>query len=125
MPDDGVNQMSDEEIAATAINHWKRYLSLSKELLKFIDKEDMETFMMVVKDRGKLVDKIKTLPSTEYRKTDEFKELAEKMIPLDREIMYKARGWLTKARRQNSVVRSYDIETSLAMTQSLSFNQKY
>lgn len=125
MPDDGVNQMSDEEIAVTAIKHWKRYLSLSKELLKFIDKEDMETFMMVVKDREKLVNTIKTLPSTEYRKTDEFKELAEKMIPLDREIMYRARGWLTKARRQNSVVRSYDIETSLAMTQSLSFNQTY
>lgn len=122
MPDD---EMSDEEILQEALRLWKRYLSLSKELLKFIDKEDMDTFMMVVKDRGKLVDEIKQLPSTEYRKSDEFKKLGEQIMPLDREIMYKARGWLTKARRQNSVVRSYDIETSLAMTQSLSFNKKY
>ena len=128
MPEDGdkgVNPMSDEEILQEALRLWKRYLSLSKELLKFIDKEDMDTFMMVVRDRGKLVEEIKQLPSAEYRKSDEFKQLGEQIIPLDREVMYKARGWLTKARRQNSVVRSYDLEMSLALTQSLTFNEKY
>ncbi|MBQ7630101.1 MAG: flagellar protein FliT [Selenomonadaceae bacterium] len=117
--------MSDEEIAAEAIKLWQRYLSLTRELLKFINQEDVDTFIMIVNHRGQLIEKIDALPSKEYRKSAEFKELAEKIMPLDREIMYKARGWLTKSRRQNSVVRSYDIETSLAMTQSLSFNQKY
>lgn len=128
MPDNGDNdakQMSDEEVTQEALKLWTRYLALTKELLKFIDKESIDTFMMIVKDREKLLDKIKALPSTEYRKSDEFKKLGEEIMPMDREVMYKARGWLTKSKRQNSVVRSYDIETSLAMNQSLSFNEKY
>ena len=128
MPDNGDNdakQMSDEEVTQEALKLWTRYLALTKELLKFIDKESIDTFMMIVKDREKLLDKIKALPSTEYRKSDEFKKLGEEIMPMDREVMYKARGWLTKSKRQNSVVRSYDIETSLALNQSLSFNEKY
>lgn len=128
MPDNGDNdakQMSDEEVTQEALKLWTRYLALTKELLKFIDKESIDTFMMIVKDREKLLDKIKALPSTKYRKLDEFKKLGEEIMPMDREVMYKARGWLTKSKRQNSVVRSYDIETSLALNQSLSFNEKY
>lgn len=128
MPDNGDNDaksMSDEEVAQEANKLWKRYLSLTKELLKFINKEDIDIFMMIVEHRAQLVDEIKALPSTEYRKLDEFKKLGEEIMPLDREIMYKARGWLTKSRRQNSVVRSYDLELSLALNESLSFNKKY
>ena len=128
MPDDGnndFNPMSDDEVFQNAIRLWTRYLALTKELLKFIDKEDIDTFMMIVNHREKLVNEIKALPSAEYRKTDEFKKLGEEIMPLDRELMYKARGWLAKSRRQNNVVRSYDLELSLAMTQSLTFNEKY
>ena len=118
-------QMSEEEIINTAKKLWINYLSLTKELLKFIDRQDVDTFMMIVEHRQVLIKKIEELPSKEYRKLKEFKEIADKIQPMDREIMYKARGWLNKSRRQNNVVRSYDLGVSLAMNQSVSFNKKY
>ena len=134
MPDDDVKgevntesslQMSEEEIIHTAKNLWSNYLSLTQELMKFIDRQDIDTFMMIVEHRQNLIKKIEELPSKDYRKLKEFKEIADKIQPMDREIMYKARGWLNKSRRQNSVVRSYDLGISLAMNQSVSFNKKY
>ena len=134
MPDDDVKgevntesslQMSEEEIIHTAKNLWSNYLSLTQELMKFIDRQDIDTFMMIVEHRQNLIKKIEELPSKDYRKLKEFKEIADKIKPMDREIMYKARGWLTKSRRQNSVVRSYDLGVSLAMNQSVSFNKIY
>ena len=134
MPDDDVKgevntesslQMSEEEIIHTAKNLWSNYLSLTQELMKFIDRQDIDTFMMIVEHRQNLIKKIEELPSKDYRKLKEFKEIADKIQPMDREIMYKARGWLNKSRRQNSVVRSYDLGVSLAMNQSVSFNKIY
>ena len=134
MPDDDAKgevktqssvQMSEEEITKTAKNLWTNYLDLTKELLKFIDRQDIDTFMLIVEHRQNIIKKIEELPSHEYRKLQEFKEIADKIKPMDREIMYKARGWLTKSKRQNSVVRSYDLGVSLAMNQSVSFNKRY
>lgn len=134
MPDDDAKgevttessvQMSEEELTRTAKNLWTNYLSLTQELLKFIDRQDIDTFMIIVEHRQHLIKKIEELPSHEYRKLKEFKEIADKIKPMDREIMYKARGWLNKSRRQNNVVRSYDLGISLAMNQSVSFNKKY
>lgn len=134
MPDDDAKgevktessvQMSEEEIIHTAKNLWSNYLSLTQELLKFIDRQDIDTFMMIVEHRQNLIKRIEELPSKDYRKLKEFKEIADKIQPMDREIMYKARGWLNKSRRQNNVVRSYDLGVSLAMNQSVSFNKRY
>lgn len=118
-------EMSEEEVRRVAKDIWTDYLSLTKELLKFIDQQEIETFMQIVEHRARLIEKIEELPSKDYRKLDEFKAIADQIKPLDREIMYKARGWLHKSRRQNSVVRSYDLGNSLAMTQSVNFNKKY
>jgi len=134
MPDDDAKgevktessvQMSEEELLKTAKNLWTNYLDLTKELLKFIDRQDIDTFMLIVEHREHLIKKIEELPSHEYCKLKEFKDIAEKIKPMDREIMYKARGWLNKSRRQNNVVRSYDLGVSLAMNQSVSFNKRY
>lgn len=134
MPDDDAKgevttessvQMSEEELTRTAKNLWTNYLSLTQELLKFIDRQDIDTFMIIVEHRQHLIKKIEELPSHEYCKLKEFKDIAEKIKPMDREIMYKARGWLNKSRRQNNVVRSYDLGVSLAMNQSVSFNKRY
>lgn len=134
MPDDNANdevqtetsvEMSAEDITKVAKKLWTDYLDLTKELLKFIDRQDIDIFMVIVEHRQHIVEKLEKLPSHEYRHLKEFKEIAKTIMPLDREIMYKARGWLSKSRRQNSVVRSYDLGVSLAMTQSVSFNKRY
>ena len=104
---------------------WQKYFSLTQELLKFINKQDIDTFLTLVPQRSQLIEKLEALPSQEFKKVEKFKELAEKIKPIDREIIYKARTWLNKSRRQNSAVRSYDLTNSVLGNQSMAFNRKY
>lgn len=117
--------MLDEETTAEARRIWQTYLTLTRELLKFIDKNDVETFISLVPQRTQLIEKDSALPSHEYRQLEEFKALAEEIKPLDKEIIYKARAWLNKSRRQNSVVKSYDLGNSMLGRSSVAFNRKY
>ena len=93
--------------------------------MKFINKQDIETFLELVPQRDRLIELDKKLPSREYRQLPEFKDIAEQIKPIDREIMYKARAWLNKSRRQNSAVRSYDLTNSMLGTQGVAFNRTY
>lgn len=117
--------MNEDEVIKAAKNLWLQYLSMTQELLKFIDAQDIEMFTTIVNQRGQLIEKIDELPSRDYRKLDEFKAIADKIKPLDREIMYKARSWLNKSRRQNNMVRSYDLGISLAMNHMPNFSKRY
>ena len=104
---------------------WEKYLNLTQELLKFINKQDIETFLQLVPQRDRLIELMEELPSKDYLQLEEFKEIGKKIIPMDREIMYKARAWLNKSRRQNSVVKSYDLTNSVLGNQSVAFNRTY
>ena len=115
--------MSDE-MTAEAENLWQTYLSVTRELLKFINKQDIDTFLELVPQRTQLIEKIEDLPSKEYRQLEKFKAMAEEIKTIDKEVMYKARAWLNKSRRQNSMVRSYDMGGMIGRT-SVAFNRKY
>lgn len=117
--------MPEDEVIVQGRRLWQTYLSLTKELLKFIDKQDIDMFNELVQQREGLIKKLDELPSKDYLKLDEFKKIGEEIKPLDKEIMYKARAWLIKSRRQNNMVRSYDIGTSLVGRSSVAFNRKY
>jgi len=87
------------------------YLTLSKELLKFIGQEDIDEFLSLAEQRGKLVDRMKANPATEdYRKTPECQALIDEIHPLDMQLIYKAKSWLNKSRRRNAAVHAYDLE---------------
>ena len=90
---------------------WRKYLVLSKELLKFIEREDIDTFLEIVDQRAVLVDKMKALPPHTFRETEEFSELVSKIKPLDMQVIYKARTWLNKSRRNTSAVKANDLKT--------------
>ena len=117
--------ISADEVTAQARTLWQKYLLLTKELLKFIDKQDIDTFLELIPQRTGLIEKLEALPSKDYRQLEEFKKIAEEIKPLDKEIMYKARAWLNKSRRQNSMVRSYDLGSSMIGRTSVAFNRKY
>lgn len=117
--------MLDEKELESARILWEKYFNLTEELLKFINKQDVDTFISLVPQRDQLIELMEKLPSKDYLQLEEFKELGKKIIPMDREIMYKARAWLNKSRRQNSVVRSYDLTNSILGAQSVAFNRKY
>ena len=101
--------MSGEQ-EAQAKKDWELYRTLTHELIKFMDRQDIEEFLQIVDQRGVLVDRMKGNPACEeYRATPECQALIEEVVPLDKQIMYKAKSWLNKSRRQNAAVRSYDL----------------
>lgn len=96
---------------AAAIDNWNLYYVLTEELLKFINKADIEAFLDIAKQRNIIVERMKALPETEiYRKTPECRALVDKIKPLDMQVIYKAKAWLNKSRRQNAAVHAYDLD---------------
>ncbi len=103
---------------------WQKYFKLTEELLKFSDQQDNELFVELVDQRERLLDKIKALPENDYRDSAECKALIDKMIPMDKQIIYRAKAWLNKARRQTGMVHSYDL-IGAAELRGTVFNKKY
>lgn len=113
-----------EEVLNQARALWQKYFALTKELLKFSDQTDSDLFVDLVDQRERLIEKIKALPENNYRESAECKEMISQMIPMDKQIIYKARAWLNKSRRQNNTVRSYDL-VGAAELRGVVFNKKY
>ena len=104
--------------------NWRLYYTLTQELLKFIDNDDVDQFLDLEQQRGDLVDRMKALPETEvYRKTQECQELVQKIKPLDMQVIYKAKAWLNRSRQQNASVHAYDIQGMNTLGNI--FNKKY
>ena len=105
--------MSDERASLEQARlNWRLYLTLTQELLKFINQADIDEFLDLVRQRNIVVDRMKALPETEvYRQTEECKVLVEQIKPLDMQVIYKAKSWLNKSRHQNATVRAYDLQS--------------
>ena len=88
---------------------WAKYFMLTNELLKQINKQDIDTFIELVAQRDTLLKMAEAIPDTEYRQTEECKELFAKIKPIDMQLIYKAKSWLNKSKRNNMAVRSYDL----------------
>jgi len=94
-----------------ANENWDLYYMLTQELLKFIDQNDIDQFLELEKQRNTVVERMKALPETEdYRKTEECQALVARIKPLDMQIIYKAKAWLNKSRKQNASVHAYDLQ---------------
>jgi len=116
--------MPDNEVLQKARELWKKYFVLTEELLKFSDQRDTDLFLELVDQRGKIIDEMKKLPQNNYRESEECQAMIKKIIPMDNQIMYRARSWLNKSRRQNNTVRSYDL-VGAAELRGVIFNRKY
>ena len=105
--------MSDEHASLEQARiNWQLYLTLTQEILKFINQADIDEFLDLVRQRNIVVARMKALPETEvYRQTEECKALVEQIKPLDMQVIYKAKSWLNKSRHQNATVRAYDLQS--------------
>lgn len=97
-----VQKFSEQEL-------WEKYLDLTKELLKFISRGDVDTFIKIIQQRDVLLQMLKEAEPHTFAKTEAGAAIREEIKPMDQEIMYKARTWLNKSKRQNMAVKSYDI----------------
>ncbi len=118
-------QEQDAALVAEARREWQLYLTLSEELLKFITREDIDEFLALAEQRTELVGRMKKNPVTEaYRQTEECQAIVQKIKPLDMQLIYKAKSWLNKSRRQNATVHAYDLTAAVSPVGNL-FNRKY
>lgn len=103
--------MSDETKAlAQAAEDFRLYLTFTEEMLKFLSRGDIEEFFSLQGQRDALVARMKANPATEaYRKEASCQAIVGKIKPLEMQIIYKAKAWLNKSRRQNASVRSYNL----------------
>ncbi|WP_026759302.1 hypothetical protein [Selenomonas ruminantium] len=119
--------MSDKDTKAAlkqAKANFELYHMLTQELLKFIDKNDIDEFLELEGQRNDLVTRMKELPETEiYRKTEECQQLVQRIKPLDMQVIYKAKAWLNKSRQQNATVHAYDLQNTYTLGNIL--NKKY
>ena len=113
---DGKPRFSEKEI-------WEKYLELTKALLKFIDQEEIDTFLDLVDQRQQLMEMLQSLPDHEFARSPEGIALRKQIEPMDMEIMYKARSWLNKSKRNNMTVKSYDVGGFVAAGNV--FNREY
>ncbi len=114
----------DDEVILRARELWQKYVVLTKELLKFIDKQDIDTFMNIVPQRSAIIERMKALPPNDFRQREECRHMIEEIKLIDQQVMYKARAWLNKSRRQNQVVKSYRLSPALDSAGGI-FNKKY
>lgn len=115
---------AEDKTLKEARSLWQKYFTLTEELLRFSDQQDNDLFVDLVDQRERLLNKIKALPENNYRETPECKALIEKIIPMDKQIIYRAKAWLNKARRQTGMVNSYDLIGSAELRGTV-FNKKY
>jgi hypothetical protein len=66
---------------------------------------------------------LQKLPNHKFANSPEGKAMREQIKPMDMQIMYKARSWLNKSKRNNLAVKSYDI-TSFVSAGNM-FNGEY
>ena len=92
----------------TARSLWEKYRVLTHELMKFIDEEEIDTFMDLVDQRERVIDMLKELPDDPYRSSEAWAAFDAEIRPLEMQIQYKARAWLNRSRRRNAAVHSYD-----------------
>lgn len=116
--------MPEEDVIKEARILWRKYFVVTKELLKFSDQRDNELFFDLVDQRERIIEKMKSLPENNFRESEECKKLIEQIIPMDKQIIYRAKAWLNKSRRQNSVVRSYDLIESAELRGTI-FSKRY
>lgn len=102
---------------------WEKYLAITRELLKFINKGDVDTFVQLAGQRNVLFQMLRDLEPHTFGHTEAGAAIREELKHLDMEIMYKARTWLNKSKRQNMAVKSYDITGMLSSGNV--FNREY
>ena len=100
--------MQDESYE-TARMLWEKYRVLTHELLKFVDADEIDTFIELVDQRGQIIDLLQELSEDPYRLGAEWEAYDAEIRPLEMQIQYKARAWLNRSRRQNAAVHSYDL----------------
>ena len=113
--------MSDNSKMAAEL--WQKFLMLTQEMLKFIEKNDIDMFLNLLEQRLGLQKQIETLADDVYHKTTAGQAIISKINPLNEQIQILVQKWLNNSRQQQQRAKAYDSYGVSAFTQK--FNRDY
>ncbi|MDQ0205150.1 hypothetical protein [Pectinatus haikarae] len=110
-----------ENTDAQAAALWKKFYIITTEMYRFIKKDKVDTFFILLEQRMELQKLIEKLDNKTYHKTPVGKTLISKINPINVKIRALAQSWLIRSRNMSNKVHSYDMNTRM---QGIFFNKK-
>lgn len=98
--------MENQDMAARKL--WEKFLRLTQEMLRFLEKENIDMFLELLTQRLALQKNIEALSNDTYHLTPEGKALIAQINPLNRQIQYRTQLWLNTTKRNQTMARAYD-----------------
>ena len=86
---------------------WEKYFILTTEMQKFLDRDDIDAFLEIAGQRNVIFDRMQEADTPELHETPEYKAFLEKTKPAAMDVLQRARSWLARSKRQNTMVRGY------------------
>lgn len=87
---------------------WADYLFLTQEILKFINKKDLEMVLELIEQRERLQTRISVADDASYTLTDEGKQSLRDILQNNQSIEQQMKLWKNVTVRQNQVSTAYD-----------------
>ena len=94
-------------IEKTPESLWRDYLFLTKEMLKFLDKQDMELFHELLNQRERLQAVIEETPDHGFRNSSEGRKLLSQLQEENKTLMSHFQATHSKARHHHQVAEAY------------------
>lgn len=101
-------KFSEEEL-------WRKFAMLTEEMNKFLDKDDIDTFLELLDQRGYFEKIILQNKETKFIKSEEGQNLLKRVIAINKILSQKSQLWLNKTRSNRNISRAYE---SLGYTNS-------
>ena len=89
-------------------NLWGKYFLLSEEMLKFLDRENIDMFLQLLGQREKIQGLLEAQGPSSWTKSEAGQAFYQRLKPVDMQIQYKSRLWLNKSRHKHDVAKAYD-----------------
>ena len=87
---------------------WQKYSMLTDEMKKFLEKNDIDQFLELQKQRDQFDKMIAEEPEKSYIKSEEGQILLKKLIFLNKAIHITGQQWLNGTRMNHNVGHSYE-----------------
>lgn len=96
-----------EQIGMDEQTLWSKYCNLSEEMNKFLDKDDVDTFIELLRQRNYFEERIQRITPV-YAKSPAGQAMLKKQFAVNKVMLGKVQLWLNKSRLNRSISRSYE-----------------
>lgn len=97
-----------EGIEKTVSALWQDYLFLTKEMGKFLDKQDLDLFLELVSQRERLQTMIEKRQSQAYQDTPPDQSLLSEIAQTNQLVLNKLKYMMNMEDKQHNISRAYD-----------------